>query len=208
MTLATIRSQVKTKLRIGTATDNLLSDTVLTGLVNEALRKVTRERSWPWLLTSASVSISTSGVASLPTDFTAAHSLLYGSTDPAPIPFVGFTDLLGSKGAYVWSENGTQIQVEPAPTATTSMTLWYYQREEALSADGDTPIMPTVHDDIVAIWAAHLGALIRKDYDHAAALEREYRDELMALDRAVFRKAGGGLKVAVRRERTTSPARW
>lgn len=208
MTLATIRSTAKTKLRItSTSTDNLLSDSVLTGLVNEAVRKVSRERAWPWLLTSATVSVATTGLGTLPTDFLQARELLYG-TDPSPVPYVSFDAILASKNAYVWSENGTSIVVEPAPASSTNFTLWYYQREEALSADGDLPLIPATYEDIVATWTAHLGALVRRDYDHAAALERQYRDELESLSRVVFRKTGGGVKVGLRRERTTIPARW
>lgn len=205
MTLATMRSAVKTKLRIGSTTDNLLTDTVLTAHVNEALRKVARERPWPWLLTSATVSVSTAGVGTLPTDFLSAHSLVY---DGIKVEYVGYAELLAGEYRYAWSENGTQIVVEPAPTATTDFTLHYFQREEALSADGDNPLLPDAHVDLAILWAAHLGALTRRDNDHASMLAVEYDRELASAIKFVFRKAPSGLRVALRAERRVEAARW
>ena len=67
----------KRKLRIGTSGEALLTDSVLADLVNEALRHFCRDRHWPWLLTSATVSVATTGLGSLPADYIASRALLH-----------------------------------------------------------------------------------------------------------------------------------
>lgn len=210
MTLGTMRSALQTKLRIGAAGDALLTTTVLNTCINEALDSFSRARQWPWLLTSASVTISTSGTGALPADFGQARQFLMPDSTGAKnaVPYVSMDDILNSENRYVWSEDGTNIRVEPAPSASLSATLWYYRTETSLAADGNNPICPAAHQSPIILWAAHLASIVRRDFDTATAFEREYDREMAALAKYVFRKAGGGVRVERRAERTTISARW
>lgn len=195
----------KAKLRIGTAGESLLTDAVLVDLVNDALRKFTRERMWPWLLTSATVSVATTGLGTLPADYLVSRQLLYNAL---PVPYVGIDELLTGRNRYVWTENGTTIQVEPAPSASTNFTLWYYQTEDDLATGGASPIAPAVYHDIIGLWAAHLGALHRRDMDHAAQLAAEYGAEITRIGDLLFRKKGQGVRVTLRSQLINERARW
>lgn len=210
MTLATMRTAVKTKLRIGGTADNLLTDSVLNGLINEALDSFSRARQWPWLLTSTSVNISTSGIGTLPADFVTARQFLMpdASGNAHAVPFVSIDDLLSSANRYVWTEDGANIRVEPAPSATTTGTLWYYRAEASLSSDGSNPYTPAQHQAPIILWASHLAAITRRDYDLATQYAQEYDRELASLTRIVFRKSGGGVRVERRAERSAARARW
>lgn len=195
----------KAKLRIGTAGEALLTDSVIVDLVNESLRKFTRERLWPWLLTSATVSVATTGLGSLPADYQASRQLLYNAL---PVPYVGIDELLTGRNRYVWTENGVSIQVEPAPSASTNFTLWYYQIESDLATGGAEPVAPAVYHDVIVLWAAHLGALHRRDADHAAQLAAEYGAEIGRMSDLIFRKKGQGTRVTLRSQLVNERARW
>ena len=100
------------------------------------------------------------------------------------------------------------IHVEPAPSATTSFTLWYYQKEDDLASGSTSPIAPAIYHDPIGIWAAHLGALHRRDMDHAALLAAEYQQEVNRMADVIFRKKGQTVRVTTRGELGGQLGRW
>ena len=199
-----IRAAAVTKLRIPSSGDGLLTSPTLNDLINESLRKISRERLWPWLLTSANLTVATTGIAALPADFVEADTLIY---DSAPVAWAGLHELLMSGNRYVWADDGTNVRVEPAPSASITMTLWYYRTDPDLATDASTPLMPAGHHDLIAIETAHLAALLRHDPDQAASWSGQYERELVNMVKAAFRKRGD-VKVARRRDRRQWTARW
>lgn len=204
-----LREALIEKLRLP-AGDGTLTPPVLNGTINEALRRYSAEREWPWLLTSATVAISTSGIGTLPTGFVTAKQLLMPDSNGTPnvVPYVGIDNLLSSEYRYCWADDGTNVRVEPAPVASTNSTLWYFRVETDLTADTDTPLMPAAYHDLIVTLAAELGAKKKRDYEQAQMLHSEYLELLKVYERRVFRKAPGGIRVGLRRERSQAQARW
>lgn len=196
---------VKNKLRIPDSGEGYLTDTRLVLFVNEALRHFCRERDWPWLLTSATVSVATTGIGSLPADYKASRQVL---CDGKPVPYVGIDELLGGTNRYVWTDDGVSLRVEPAPSATTSFTLWYYQIESDLADGDDSPIAPSLYHDAIGLWASHLAALARRDSELAMSLEHEYNKAIERIVGVAFRKRGQTVRVTLRGELATPRATW
>lgn len=196
---------VKRKLRIGSSGEGLLDDTTLATIVNEAVRYFSRERTWPWALTSATVEVATTGLGTLPSDYYAARQLLY---DGDPVRYVGIDELLSGRYQYVWTDDGTKIHVEPAPGAATNFTLWYYQIEDDLATGATSPIAPAIYHDAIGLWASHLAAMQRRDYDLANGLAAEYAAAVQRISANVFRKRGQRVRVTLRGELGGRQARW
>lgn len=196
---------VKNKLRIPDQGEGLLTDARLVLFVNEALRHFCRERDWPWLLTSATVNVATTGLGTLPTGYKAARFLTQSGN---PVTYVGIDELLAGTNRYVWTDDGVSLRVEPAPTATTAFTLHYYRIEPDLDDGDSSPIAPSLYHDAIGLWAAHLAALTRRDSEFAMQLEHEYNREIDRIASVAFRKRGQTVRVTARGELGTPRATW
>lgn len=204
MNRAELRAAVSTNLRIPPSGDGTLTSAVLNDLVGQSVRKVARERMWPWLRTSSDLTVTTAGTAALPADFIEADTLTF---DDMIVESVAFHELLAGYRRYAWADDGTNVRVEPAPSASTTMTLWYYRAEPNLADDTDSPLLPANHHDLIVSWATGLGFDIRADFDAAIRWRDRYERELTNAVKQVFRQRSGN-RVALRSERRQSTARW
>ena len=200
-----MRDRVSARLRIPKQGDEQITPKVINDALNEALRTFSRARRWPWLLTSVAKTITTSATATLPTDYVAAGQLV--NDDDVVIPYVGMEELLTGRGRYAWSDDGTNVRVEPAPTASFATTLWYFRSEPDLDDDTDSPLAPAAWHDPIVLWAAHICATEQRNYEQAAAYATQYDRAIAEMDKAIFRKKSG-VRVALRSQRSASAARW
>lgn len=196
---------VKVRLRIGSSGEGLLTDTVLADLVNQAMRKFSRDYPWPWLIHSTTVTIATTGIAPLPADTVASRQVVI---DNAVAEYVGIDEFVGSQNRYVWTDDGVQLRFEPASAANKTATLWYHRYEPALATDNQSPLAPVPFHDLIVLWAAVLGARIRRDMDLADELAREYDRESAGMRDDRNRKRGGRHQVVIRDELNRDRATW
>lgn len=196
---------VKVRLRIGDSGEGVLHDEVLVEQVDAALRKFSRDRRWPWLLTEATVTIGIDGKAPVPADFAFSRQVVI---DNAVAEFVGFDEWVGSDGRYVWTDDGTQLRFDPAPDASFTATLHYHRFEPTLTEGDDSPVAPDAYHDLIVIWAARLGANIKRDYDLAGVFSNEYDRELARMSDDKSRKKGQRHRVTRRDEMNRSRAVW
>jgi hypothetical protein len=168
-----IRDAVKQRMAIPSTGDGQLTDAVLNGLINQALTVISGEHDWPWLLTSTTVTFSPS-TASLPSDFIKSRALIYNTL---PVQWVQLEDFLDPDrffAPFSWTIIGATAQVTPAPTSNIATTLYYYRREPDLSADGSTPLMPSLFHNLIVAYTTYLAAMVRQDEGRAAVHMADY----------------------------------
>ena len=84
-----LRNAVKDRLAIksdggGTSLDGLITNAFVNTSLNDALNRVSMERDWWWLASTASLSFDTvNGAATLPSDFMRANELVINSSPAA-----------------------------------------------------------------------------------------------------------------------------
>lgn len=136
---------------------------------------------WPFLKKSASLSFS-SGVATLPSDFSKVIKLMVNSTYYSPVAYQDRNQSgLASKFYIVPQSDNSPVptQLGVLPSSITSGTLEYKRLITELSADSDTPIFdPTYHELIV------LGGLKRfhateRESSEIALVNAEYTNMFM-----------------------------
>lgn len=196
---------VKLRLRIGNTGEGLLTDGVLVEQVNQAIRKFSRDRAWPWLQTSAPITIGTDGTAALPPDALRTRQVVIGE---AIAEYVGFDEFLASSNRGVWTDDGNKIRFDPSPQNPLTVTLWYQRYEPDLANGTDEPEAPSVFHDLIVIWAAVLCARIRRDYELADTFSEEYARELAVMRDDINRKSGQRHRVAIVSEQNRSKATW
>lgn len=196
---------VKLRLGIGDSGEGKLTDEVLVDLVGQALRKFSRDRTWPWSLTSTTITVATTGLAPLPTDAVASRQVL---VDDAIAEFVGFDEFLAGDGRYVWTDDGTNLRFDPTPQTAFTATLHYHRVEPALTDGNSVPTAPETHHDLIVLWAAVLGARVRRDYELAGELAGEYERELAATRGDKNNRKGQRHRVTMRADLTRARATW
>lgn len=170
-----MQAAVVLRLGLPSAGDPRVTTAVIQGHINEALRKVSTERDWPWLLTSASLTLTT-GTAATPARFMSARRLVIGGRRARFVPLDEWLDT--TRETPVWTIIGTNVQLAPTPTAALTGTLYYYAAEADLASGSASPTMPAHLHDVIVHYATHLGALARQDDAKAA-------DNLSLYDAAV-----------------------
>lgn len=76
---------------------------------------------------------------------------------------------------YIYAQT---IRVFPAPNDAYTVTLRYYKKPTALSADADVPSLPSEFEELLVVGAAYRVLQVKDNYDQAAILQNKY-DELL-----------------------------
>jgi len=152
----------KVRRRAGVATgDQLITPALIDDVVNQALQQIDGEAMWPWLETSATLTL-VAGTTSyaLPTDFRKAKGtiVLIGATSgrtelvevSAISAFVADPTMTGRPSGY--AIDGDSVVFTPTPDAAYTARLGYYRTTLELVDDADTPLLPDQwHGAVVAI---------------------------------------------------------
>lgn len=156
MTLATLRTELKAR-----GLDHL-SDARANSFLNDAYRELNSAADWPWLLAT------TSGPAPLTISDVKQVLKVNNTTQKTPLQSMDIRQLVDQDGDFSstftpnttgtpwawWLEGLSTLRVYPASTTDTIAVL-YLKRPATLSADGDTPIVPTeYHTGLVDIAEA------------------------------------------------------
>lgn len=191
MNLLDLRNAVKDRLAIrsdgsSNSLDGLITNAYVNTSIDDALNRISMERDWWWLATTASLSFDTTdGDAALPADFMRANKLVINGSPVEPLPLDTFLDPNADMNAYGWLVYGSTVKITPIPTTTTTGTLYYFRNEPALSTqsspDTKSPLMPVVYHKCIVAYASHLCAARRQDEARAALYLQEYGNFLKSM---------------------------
>jgi hypothetical protein len=191
MNLGELRTEVKNRLAIPTAGDGLITDTIVNGTINSALRVITTTRDWPWLLTSSQLAFPANvGYAEIPCEFIRAKELVIDLRRICYVEINEFIDQTLVGYPYVFTMIGNQVKLFPVPTTLTLGTMYYYRSEPELTIDTQNPIMPEFLQGWIVSYAAYLCALRRQDEGTAGIYFAESNDLLNRMRDDVRRKTG------------------
>lgn len=157
MDLTTLRAETRTRTGIP-ADDSLITDAVLTQLVNAALQHISTERDWPWLEKTTTFD-TVAGVATYnaPAEWIRTVSVIGSSGVPLRRTAIDELDYLnGSGSARFFGIFGDQIVLRPTPSGIETLTHRYLATAPALVADGNAPTMPAVYHYAIVAFAAYL----------------------------------------------------
>lgn len=174
-----LRTSLTSRLGIPATGDGLLTTTALNECIDLALRDISDAGSWPWLLSSASVTF-TAGVAAFPTGVQQPRELTVGGVRAKKASSLPeFLDRLADGALCVWFPVGTNVKLAPVPaTAPTTAALYFQLSEPALAADGDSPLLPALHHNVLLARAAYHANMRRQKFDGADRAADEYETGL------------------------------
>jgi len=172
MTLATLRTSVRERLGVP-SDDSLFTNAVLTALINDALQIVSSEADWYWLEKQENLSL---------VNGTSAYTVASDCTrtinveDPTGIalarkPVDELVSMSTATAGVVrfFSPYGLKLEFRPVPNTSITVVHRYLGGETALSADGDTPLMPAQFQPALVEYAAYLAKMRVGNTQEAAA---------------------------------------
>lgn len=174
-------SVLRAKVRLRTnsvSTDTRLTDAVLLGTINDALRQVTLEQDWPWLLTEETITtVAADGSYPVPADYLRTFSIVDNTTGLAleprsAIEMDQYQVLTGTPSAY--HSYGDAILLGPLPAQARTYRHRYVQIENVLATDADTALIPVEFSEGVVEWASRLAFTYIRDSAKAAEAEAGY----------------------------------
>lgn len=176
MNLGELRDAVKNRLGLSPQGDALITDAFVDSAINSALRAVSSEKPWWWLLASVTFDFN-GGQAALPSDAMSIEGIqAYGGLLDA----VSRRDMLDQDSLDPqpsgWTVLGNVLWLVPAPEGLVPARMLYYRAEATLVADTDEPLIPLAYQDKVVAYAAYLGYKKRQDPVRAAAEFTDYKD--------------------------------
>lgn len=184
MNLLDLRNAVKDRLAIrsdgsGNSLDGLITNAFVNTCIDDALNRVSMERDWWWLATTASLSFdTTNGDDALPSDFMRAQQLVINGSPVEYVPLETHLSPNSTGISYAYTIYGSKVHIAPIPTVTTAGTLYYFRNEPALSTqvipDTKSPLMPVVYHKVIVAYASHLCAARRQDEQRASLYLQEY----------------------------------
>ncbi len=198
MTLLTLRADVRERLGVP-SDDSLYTDTVVTGLINDALNFVSTEADWWWLEKSETIAMSASTSAyTVASDCTRTIAVVDAVGVPLSrrgIDELGLMTTAESANVRFFASYGTKIEVRPVPNGTFNLTHRYIGGETALSGDSDVPLIPAQFQPFVVEYATYLARMRAGNSTEAKANLEVYMrwiDTLKARGSKTSDSKGGG----------------
>jgi hypothetical protein len=198
MDLTTLRAETRTRTGVP-ADDSLITDAVLTQLVNAALQHISTERDWPWLEKTTTVdTVGGTATYAVPADWIRSVSVIGASGVPlrrTPIDELDY--MTGSGTPRFFGIFGDQIVVRPTPSGVETLIHRYLATAPVLAADGDTPTMPAVYHHALVAFASYLLFRRTGNVTEAGAALAEYEGWLDRMRKQADRwsdSQGGGMQ--------------
>lgn len=192
-----LRDAVKDRLAIrsdgsGNSLDGLITNAIVNTAIDDALKRISIEKDWYWLATTASLTFSTTtGKAPLPADFMRANQLVVNSSPAELLPLDTVIDPLSDNATFGWLVYGLEAQITPVPSTVPTATLYYFRYEPTLASDSASPVMPVPYHYAIVSYASYMCAARRQDEPRAALYLQEYGSYLRTMsndNRSVIRK--------------------
>lgn len=169
MQLSAFRSAIETRTGVSSS-DGSITTAVKTEFVNSALRRVQNEKDWYWLEDTETVAFVNADDAYTVSGVRTIAVVDASGNELENEPFLKVLRNVGSAAVPVmYARYGDTIKVRPTPNTSGNLTHYFVNAETALSADSDTPLMPSAFDDAVIEYACYLVNLRLGRPDAAAA---------------------------------------
>lgn len=176
MDLTTLRSETRTRTGVP-ADDSLITDAVLTQLINAALQHISTERDWPWLEKVATINTAGGTDAyAVPADWSRTVSVIGASGVPlrrTPIDELDY--MTGSGTPRFFGLFGDQVVVRPTPSGVEALKHRYIGTADSLTTDGQSPSMPAAYHYAIVAYAAYLLFRRTGNVTEAGAALAEYQ---------------------------------
>jgi hypothetical protein len=193
MQLSAIRTEVRTRSGLNSSDANF-TDAILTTLINASLRQISIAEDWPWLqVTTTANTVAGTETISLAANCRKVVQMQYEHRD---LRYVQFRDrhMYYALTGYpsVFSESAGSYYIWPTPDAVYTIQYSYYRTTEtALSADGDTPLLPDWAIDLLISKVCSLVARRNRDKDLENVFYAEYRQVLADIKDDIMRVTQG-----------------
>jgi hypothetical protein len=182
-----LRNAIKDRLTIksdgsGNSLDGLITNDFVNTSINNALNRISLEKDWWWLATTAPLTFNTTtGKAPLPADFMRANELVINSSCVEYVPLETLLDPSSDYSSYGYTIYGSDILLSPIPSVAPPATLYYFRSEPALASDSSSPIMLAVYHYAVVCYGSFLCAARRQDEQRASLYLQEYTNFLRSM---------------------------
>lgn len=188
-----MRTAVRT--RIGNpSTDGFFTDAQLTDIINEALAAITAEEDWPWLQTSATITTAAGTAAyAAPAAWVHTKQLFINGYEPMiPISLAEIDAIDSTNQALpeVYCIYDEDIIFRPTPDGVYSVIHQYNRSETALSADGDTPTMPSIFHYAIVALACKIAHERQRDLQRAQMDQADYEQWVRRMRNYRYRLQG------------------
>jgi len=193
MILSAIQSEVRTRCGLN-ANDANFTDAILLVLINAALRQISTVEDWPWMqVSTTAVTVANTETISLASNCRKVNQMQYEYRD---LRYVQFRDrhlYYGLTGyPALFSEFAGSYYIWPTPDAVYTINYTYYRTTEtALSAAGDSPLIPDWAIDLLIAKVCALVARRNRDKDLESVFYAEYRNALSDIRDDVMRVTQG-----------------
>lgn len=171
MTLTQMRTALRN--RIGNpSTDGFYTDAQLTDLINEGMHFVSSMDDWPWLQTSETINTTAGDGSYAPAaDWVRTKQLFIQESEPFVLISLAEANDYGLRQGqpdtyHIYDE---ELLLRPVPSGVFAVIHQYIKKETDLSADGDSPVMPSMFHFAIVEYAAYL-AHARAGYNDRAQL--------------------------------------
>jgi hypothetical protein len=159
MTLTEMRTAVRNRMG-NPSTDGFYTDAQLTDLINEAMHFVSAMDDWPWLQTSETITTTAGDGSYAPNaNWVRTKQLFIQESEPFVLISLAEVDDYGLRQGqpdtyHIYAE---ELLLRPVPSGAFSVIHQYIRKETTLSADGDTPVMPSMFHYAIVEYATYLG---------------------------------------------------
>jgi hypothetical protein len=164
------------------STDTRLTDAVITGAINDAIRKITLEHDWFWLVpTPATIStIAGTKSYSLPAAHLRTKNLVLTDTGDALVqyPITDLDRVVAEGRPQIYAIEGSTLYLAPTPDAVYAIQHRYFQTETPLTSGSDTPLIPKEFSEGIIQEASKNAARFIKDSQLAQECAADYNDWL------------------------------
>jgi hypothetical protein len=153
----------------------------MTRIVNLALRQISTEFECFWLNTSVSLAVVAADYDYALTDFTRFHKARRVTddlhVDLQPVNPNEIEEYLQSTNKpHVWTVEEGYLKLGMIPDAAYTYTLHFTQYEAPLQESDDTPALPAVYTDFLAVKGGIIAATRARDPEMVGLLREEFKD--------------------------------
>lgn len=199
-TLANLRAAVRLRCSLPD-NDQAVTDANVDDFINQAVQRVSYAADWAWLEALDSISLSDTNNTYAFSFATVRRWVSFSNRDGHMLEERSIGDVLAMQKVlgdgtpmYVAFE-GPTVYFAPGSSGTQTVDGVYIGVEAELSTDGSSPTMPSVYDEAVIWYAAHLVFVHRRMANEAASALAQHKDALADMIRNAPVRAssiGGG----------------
>jgi len=181
-TLAELRAAVRQRIPVS-ENDTQITYDVIDGFINSALRQISVEHDWPWLLTYQDQDTTANReYVEVPSTWLSTKTILETGTSVV-LRHKHLDDILeepnnstGRPALYVITSE--LIVLRPVPDGVYTLRHYFYRSEPVVAGDQAKPLIPHGFDEGVIEYAAYLGLRYKREEERAQLALKSYNDWL------------------------------